>query len=235
MILERFLLTDQVAVRDRAGRGIGAASAIALAEAGADVVISARTEADLDGVAVAVEALVGAPRWSPATSPTSRSWPHWHGGEGALRSPRRRGQQPRGTMPLPLLDTTPEYLEERSTSTWHAMRWCARPAAAPRGRRGRSQHLSVMGGSPAGASSHTARPRRPRPLHPPRGEGPRPAHQGSTPSPSASTATRPLDIVLQSDELPRADGGATPPGASATSRGHRSRRALPGFRPPAGT
>ncbi len=56
MILDRFLLTDRVAVVTGAGRGIGAASAIALAEAGADVVIAARTEADLTGVAAAVAA-----------------------------------------------------------------------------------------------------------------------------------------------------------------------------------
>jgi 7-alpha-hydroxysteroid dehydrogenase len=43
-ILDRFRVDDQVAIVTGAGRGIGAASAIALAEAGADVVISARTE-----------------------------------------------------------------------------------------------------------------------------------------------------------------------------------------------
>src|SRR6185369_10276948 len=43
-ILDRFRVEDQVAIVTGAGRGIGAASAIALAEAGADVVVSARTE-----------------------------------------------------------------------------------------------------------------------------------------------------------------------------------------------
>ena len=47
MILDRFKLTDQVAVVTGAGRGIGAATAVALAEAGADVVIASRTEAQL--------------------------------------------------------------------------------------------------------------------------------------------------------------------------------------------
>jgi len=56
MILDRFLLTDQVAVVTGAGRGIGAASAVALAEAGADVVLAARTEAQLLAVAAEVEA-----------------------------------------------------------------------------------------------------------------------------------------------------------------------------------
>lgn len=56
MILDRFRLTDRAAVVTGAGRGIGAATALALAEAGADVVISSRTEAELDAVAAAVEA-----------------------------------------------------------------------------------------------------------------------------------------------------------------------------------
>ena len=56
MILDRFLLTDQVAVVTGAGRGIGAATAVALAEAGADVVISSRTEEQLQGVAKQIEA-----------------------------------------------------------------------------------------------------------------------------------------------------------------------------------
>lgn len=56
MILDRFLLTDQVAVVTGAGRGIGAATAVALAEAGADVVLSSRTEEQLREVAAEVEA-----------------------------------------------------------------------------------------------------------------------------------------------------------------------------------
>ena len=55
-ILERFTLTDHVAVVTGAGRGIGAATAVALAEAGADVVISARTVDQLEGVAARIRA-----------------------------------------------------------------------------------------------------------------------------------------------------------------------------------
>ncbi|MGO9343344.1 MAG: SDR family oxidoreductase [Acidimicrobiales bacterium] len=51
MILDRFRLTDRVAVVTAAGKGIGAASAVALAQAGADVVIAARTPEDLESVA----------------------------------------------------------------------------------------------------------------------------------------------------------------------------------------
>lgn len=55
-ILDRFRLTDHVAVVTGAGRGIGAATAVALAEAGADVVISSRTEDQLKAVAERIEA-----------------------------------------------------------------------------------------------------------------------------------------------------------------------------------
>jgi 7-alpha-hydroxysteroid dehydrogenase len=56
MILDRFRLTDRAAVVTGAGRGIGAASAVALADAGADVVISSRTESQLADVAKQIEA-----------------------------------------------------------------------------------------------------------------------------------------------------------------------------------
>jgi 7-alpha-hydroxysteroid dehydrogenase len=55
VILDLFAVKDKVAVVTGAGRGIGAATAVALAEAGADVVISSRTETDLREVAKRVE------------------------------------------------------------------------------------------------------------------------------------------------------------------------------------
>jgi 7-alpha-hydroxysteroid dehydrogenase len=57
MILDRFRLTDRVAIVTGAGKGIGRGIAIGLAEAGANVVCAARTAADVDAVASDVRAL----------------------------------------------------------------------------------------------------------------------------------------------------------------------------------
>jgi 7-alpha-hydroxysteroid dehydrogenase len=56
-ITDHFLVTDRVAVITGAGRGIGRETALTLAAAGADVVISSRTQAELDSVAAEVAAL----------------------------------------------------------------------------------------------------------------------------------------------------------------------------------
>jgi 7-alpha-hydroxysteroid dehydrogenase len=56
MILDLFRVTGRVAVVTGAGRGLGAAAAVGLAQAGADVVISARSADQLAGVAARIEA-----------------------------------------------------------------------------------------------------------------------------------------------------------------------------------
>jgi 7-alpha-hydroxysteroid dehydrogenase len=50
-LLDRFLLTGKVAIVTGAGRGIGRGIALGFADAGADIVLAARTQEDLDGAA----------------------------------------------------------------------------------------------------------------------------------------------------------------------------------------
>jgi 7-alpha-hydroxysteroid dehydrogenase len=57
MILDRFRLTDKVAIVTGAGRGIGAGAALALAEMGAHVVCAARTPEQIEAVAEQVRGL----------------------------------------------------------------------------------------------------------------------------------------------------------------------------------
>jgi 7-alpha-hydroxysteroid dehydrogenase len=125
MILDRFTVTDRVAVVTGAGRGIGAATAVGLAEAGADVVIAARTEADLEKVAGRVEA---AGRRAVVVPADLRDLEAVAGlAEAARREFGRLDvvvNNVGGTIPNALLDTDPAYLEEAfhfNVSTAHAL------------------------------------------------------------------------------------------------------------------
>lgn len=57
MILDKFRLDGQAAVVTGAGRGLGAAIAVAFAEVGADVLIASRTESELQAVAAQIESV----------------------------------------------------------------------------------------------------------------------------------------------------------------------------------
>jgi 7-alpha-hydroxysteroid dehydrogenase len=113
MILDRFKVTDQVAIVTGSGRGIGAASAVALAEAGADIVLAARTEEQLREVARRVAA-TGRRAAVVAGDLTDLEL------MGSLADTARQAfgrvdivvNNLGGTMPRPLLDTSPRALEE---------------------------------------------------------------------------------------------------------------------------
>ncbi len=132
MILDRFRLTDQVAVVTGAGRGIGAATAVALAEAGADVVISSRTEAQLEEVAKKVAAAGRRAHVVPADLSDLEAV---KGLAEVAKSTFGRldlvVNNVGGTYPRPLLETTAEFLEEAfrfNVSTAHTLTTAAAPA-----------------------------------------------------------------------------------------------------------
>ena len=73
MILDRFRVEGRVAVVTGAGRGIGRGISIALAEAGADVVLAARREHTLEEVAQIVETTPRRDAALPPESPRCRA------------------------------------------------------------------------------------------------------------------------------------------------------------------
>ena len=125
MILDRFNIDGQVAIVTGAGRGIGAGSALALAECGADIVLAARTQTQLDEVAAQVEAL-GRKAITVACDLSDLDAV----GRLAEVATSELGRidilvnNVGGTMPRPLMDTSPRFLEEAfhfNVATAHAL------------------------------------------------------------------------------------------------------------------
>ncbi len=131
MILDRFRLDDRVAVVTGAGRGIGAATAVGLAEAGADVVISARTVEQLSEVAGRIEATgrraVVVPADLDDLDAVAALAPAAQEAFGRLDIVVNNVG---GTMPRGFLETSPRFLEQAfhfNVSTAHALTRAAVP------------------------------------------------------------------------------------------------------------
>ena len=219
MILDRFLLTDRVAIVTGAGRGIGAASAMALAEAGADVVLSARTAEQLRDVADRIEAAGRRAVVVPAdlneldaVAALAETANDRFGRVDVLVN------NVGGTMPRPLLDTSPRYMEAAfhfNVATAHALVRAAVPHMLDAGGGSIVNISSVMGrvsgrgylayGTAKAALAHytrlAAKDLSPRIRVNAVGVG------------SASTSA--LDLVMESDELRTAMEAATPLGRIA--------------------
>ena len=144
-----FAVKDKVAVVTGAGRGIGAATAVALAEAGADVVISSRTQSDLAGVAKQIEDVGRRAVVVPADLAEL-------GAVAGLASAARDEfgrldiviNNVGGTYPRPFLETDNDFLEEAfrfNVGTAHALTRAAVPIMLEHGGGSVVNISSVMG------------------------------------------------------------------------------------------
>jgi 7-alpha-hydroxysteroid dehydrogenase len=149
VILDRFRVEGRVAIVTGAGRGIGAGSAIALAQCGANVVIASRTQSDLDDVANAVSH-AGQRAVTVACDLMDLD------AVGALAQVAQEEfgridivvNNVGGTIPLPFLDTTTQYLEEAfhfNVATAHALNLAAVPIMLDTGGGSIINITSVMG------------------------------------------------------------------------------------------
>jgi len=214
MILDRFRVDDKVAIVTGAGRGIGAATTIGLAQAGADVVISARTADQLDRVAAAVEEAGRRAVVVPADLSDLEAV--------AALVDRARDAFGRldlvvnnvgGAMPRPFMDTSPGRLEQAfhfNVSTAHALLRPAVPLMLEGGGGSAVNISSAIGrmagrgyvayGTAKGALTHYTRLAA-------ADLAPRIRVNAIA---VGSVATSALDIVMESDELRTAVESGTP-------------------------
>jgi len=216
MILDRFTMTDKVAIVTGAGRGIGAATAIALAQAGADVLISARTAEQLGAVAKEVESVgrraVVIPADLSDLEAVAALVGHARDAFGRLDLVVNNVG---GAMPRPFMETSPGRMEQAfhfNVSTAHALLRPAVPLMLEGGGGSVVNISSAMGrmagrgyvayGTAKGALTHYTR------------------LAAADLSPNirvnaiavGSVATSALDIVMQTDELRQAFEDGTPLG-----------------------
>jgi 7-alpha-hydroxysteroid dehydrogenase len=214
VILDRFALPGRVAIVTGAGRGIGAGTAIGLAEAGADVLISARTIEQLGDVAERIEAVGRRVVIVPADLSDLDAV--------ASLVDRAKAEFGRldvvvnnvgGALPRPFMDTSPGRMEQAfhfNVATAHALLRPAVPFMLESGGGSVINISSAMGrmagrgylayGTAKGALSHYTR------------------LAAADLSPRirvnaiavGSVATSALDIVMQTDELRDALEASTP-------------------------
>ncbi len=150
-ILDQYKLDGEVAVVTGAGKGIGRAIALGLAEAGADVAIAARSADDLEKVAGEIRAL-GRRAIAVPTDVTSRA---------ALENLANRAVEELGRLTIwvsnagGLPDGTPRYLTRTPEDSWDAQIelnlksvWMGAVAAA--------SHMDENGGAIINISSRAA-------------------------------------------------------------------------------
>ena len=216
MILDRFKMTDKVAIVTGAGRGIGATSAVSLAEAGADVVISARTADQLGEVAKRIEAVgrkaVAVPADLNDLEAVAALVEHAREAFGRLDLVVNNVG---GTMPQAFMDTTADVMEQAfhfNVATAHALLRAAVPLMLEGGGGSAVNISSAMGrltgrgflayGTAKGALAHYTRLAA-------TDLAPRIRVNAIA---VGSVATSALDIVMQSDELRAAMEAGTPLG-----------------------